>query len=461
MTIDTATTPFLRGLMAPVTEERHDVDLAVQGELPPGLRGLFVRNGPNPQFAPPGAYHPFDGDGMVHGIELADGTASYRNRWIESAGLLAERRVGHALYGGLSEFSLPDPEIVAEAGIVKNTGNTHTVRHAGRLFALMEAGRPTEITRALETVGEHDYDGRLVGPMTAHPKVDPVSGELVFFSYNPFPPHLRYHVVDRDGSLVHSVELDLPAPVMMHDFVVTEHYSVFLDAPAIFDVKALMAGESPMRWEPDNGTRLGVLPRFGGADDIRWFEVDDAYVVHFANAWEDGDTIEVRGPRFARSPFGFASEDRTDDGPQAWRWTIDLAAGTVRSGQTDDRMGEFPRVNDDRATRPTRYLYHSLIRSREAEFDFHGVVRYDLDQDRTDPHLYGPTEVSGEHVFAPDPDGRHEDDGWLLTIVTDRATEHSELVVLDARDVAAGPVARVQLRARVPLGFHANWFADA
>jgi carotenoid cleavage dioxygenase len=458
--LDAETSRFLQGPLAPVADELDVADLAVEGALPAGLSGTFLRNGPNPQFTPPGRYHPFDGDGMLHAVYLDDGQARYRNRWIESRGLLAERARGRAVYGGLSEFVVPDPEVVAEAGMIKNTANTHTVRHAGRWFGLMEACPPTEVSPELETLGEHDFGGALVGGMTAHPKVDPVDGELLFFGYSPFPPYLRYHRVAADGSLVQSVDIDLPAAVMVHDFAVTERYVVFLDSPARFDVQALMAGGPAMRWEPDSGTRIGVLPRNATSDEVRWFEIDTCYVVHFFNAWDDGTTVHVHAPAFDRMPGGFDFDDpRGGTEPFPTTWTIDLAAGTVRSARVDDRSGEFPRINDDVATRRHHYAYNCLPRSWEFDFDFHGVVKYDLDTGGDETWFYGATEVSGEHVFAPDPDGRAEDDGWLLSMVTDRDTGASWLSVLDARDVSAGPVAKVHLPRRVPLGFHANWFA--
>ena len=460
--IEQVDNPFYQGLMAPVTDERDERDLPVNGELPAGLNGIFVRNGPNPQFAPLGKYHPFDGDGMVHALYIENGKVRYRNRWIESSGLLAERKRGHACYGSVSEFRLPDQDVMEEAGVMKNNANTHTVRHAGHYFALMEAGKPTELTRELETLGEYDFGGKLQGPMTAHPKIDPRSGELVFIGYSPFPPYLQYHVADPSGALVHSIQVEIPNPVMMHDFVITENYSLFLDAPGIFDVEAMMRGEPGIRWEPEKGTRIGVLPRKGQADEIRWFDVPTCYVVHFFNAWDTGRTIHVHGPAFSRMPGGLQFDNPHQiEEPYPWQWTIDLDAGTVEAAQADDRSGEFPRVNDDRAGRRTRYLYNTRARSWEFDFDFHGVIKYDLESGRSQEFIHGDTAVSGEHVFAPDPAGQAEDDGWLLTLVTDRTTEKSELVVLDARDIEAGPVARVSIPRRVPLGFHANWWPEA
>ena len=459
--IDTWQSPFLQGLMAPVVDERDDADLTVIGEIPAGLRGMFVRTGPNQQFAPLGAYHPFDGDGMLHAVYLEDGKARYRNRWIESKGLLAERARGRACYGGMSNFQFPERDVVAEGGMLKNTANTAMVRHAGRYFSMLEAGAPTEFDRELRTLGECDFGGKLHGPMTAHPKVDPVSGDMLFFGYSPMAPYLRYHEVAASGQLTHSAVIEIPAPVMMHDFVVTEHYAIFLDSPAVFDLDRMLNGGDPMSWQPDNGTRLGVVPRGGTSNDVRWFDIDNCYVVHFFNAWESGDTIEIRAPRMPDMPGGFQFENPgAARVPMPWRWVIDLTTGIVTDEQTDDVAGEFPRVNEGLIGRQTRFGYACPQRTWDFEFDFEGVVKFDFAAGTSQAHYYEPSQVSGEHVFAPDPDGTAEDDGWLLSFVTDRSTERSELVILDAHDVTAAPVARVQMAARVPIGFHAAWFAD-
>ena len=455
--------PFLQGLLAPVQDERNDIDLEIHGELPEGLNGIFTRNGPNPQFAPLNAYHPFDGDGMVHAVYFEDGRVRYRNRWVENAGLLAERKRGKACYGSISEFSATDPEVVEEAGGMKNVANTHFVRHGGRYLALMEAASPIELTRGLETVGEYDFDGKLVGPMTAHPKIDPQTGEMLFFGYSPFAPFLRYHVADASGALVHSVEIDIPNSVMMHDFVFTENYVLFFDSPAIFDVMAMMRSEPGIRWEPEKGTRIGVLPRRGKGEDVRWFEAEKFYAVHFFNAWDDGNgKIEVHGPAFDDMPGGLQFDNPVQTGePYPRIWKIDLQAGTLSYEQCDDQSGEFPRVNDDYAGAQTRYHYNSIARDWEFEFNFNGVIKYDLEEGTSQKYTYGDTVKSGEHVFAPNANPESEDDGYLLAYASDADTEKSELMILDAQDVAAGPVARVQFPRRVPIGFHANWLAES
>jgi carotenoid cleavage dioxygenase len=465
MSIDAEPTTrrWLSGTLEPVHDELDVDGLEVEGELPAGLEGTYLRNGPNPQFDPIGRYHLFDGDGMLHDVRIQDGTARYRNRWLESRGLVAERKRGKACYGGLSEFVFADPDVLEEGGMLKNTANTHVVRHADRTFALMEAAPPTQVDPAtLETLGEHDFGGLLQGPMTAHPKLDPDTGEMLFFGYSPFPPFLRFHTVDAAGTLVRSVEVEIPNAVMMHDFAVTRQHAVFFDLPAIFDVHALMAGEGAISWKPEHGARIGVLPRSSqSGDDVRWFEIDPCYVFHFLNAWEsaDGRTITVVGCRNARLPLAFGPEELDAPvHPMLHRWVIDLDAGTVADEQLDDRPADFPRVSPAHETKAVRYGY---LAGSEQEHEFDGgfdvIAKYDLESGTNEVHRFGPGLQGGEPVFAPNPDGTAEDDGWLLDLVVDKATRRTQLWLLDAADVTAAPLAKVTMPRRVPPGFHGSW----
>ncbi|MFN8040795.1 MAG: carotenoid oxygenase family protein [Acidimicrobiales bacterium] len=456
--------PFLAGNLFPVDREL-DAPCEVVGTLPEGLAGTFVRNGPNPMFEPLGKYHMFDGDGMLHSVVFGQGTPAYRNRWIRTAALEAEMRQGRALYHGLAElFEFPDPKLVGDAGPIKNPANTHIIRHAGRHLALWEGGPPTEVTADLDTIGLHDFDGRLVGGMTAHPRLDPRTGEMLFFAYSPIPPYLRYHVADATGALVHSIEIELPAPVMMHDFVITESYAILLDSPARFDLSG--EGDDMMRWQPELGCRLGVLPRLGGPDEVRWFDIEPGHVQHFWNAWEDGDRIVLSGSRLGHADFGMDSGGDLDDssadataGRPADFW-IDLAAGTAGWTPRDDLGGDFCRINDEYDGVRNRFDYMAaFLGDNDVIGDFDTIVKYDnVSGERTLWHAGADGHV-GEAVFAPDPAGSAEDDGWLLSAVYDSARDTSEVVVLDARDVAAGPIARVRIPQRMPFGFHANWFA--
>jgi carotenoid cleavage dioxygenase-like enzyme len=456
--------PYLTGAYAPVRDELVAHDLVVEGRIPEALQGVYMRNGANPAFPPLTHYHLFDGDGMIHAVELRDGRASYRNRFIESAGLRVEQRVGHAVFGGLGEFVMPPPEIVAEAGFMKNTANTNIVRHADRYFALMEAGKPTELTRELATLGEYDFGGRLSGPMTAHPKWDATTGELLFFGYSPLPPYLKFHVVDASGALTRSIDVELPRPVMMHDFVVTDEHVIFFDLPAVFDIESLLGGGVPIRWEGGLPARIGVLPRDLSVTVPTWFELDPFYVFHFLDGWTEhssgGTQIVVHGCRADRMPVAFGADSLPEPTPaRLHRWTIDLEQSRVTDEPCDEQPGDFPRFNEAHTAR-RRYGYVARSSRWGQTVQFTEVARHDLQTGSVAVHDYGDRAVVGEAVFAPDPDRDGELDGWLLNLVTDLDTDRAELVIIDAADMEGDPVARVHMPRRVPFGFHGNWMPD-
>jgi carotenoid cleavage dioxygenase len=444
---------------APVDDELDVHDLDVTGSLPPALDGVYLRNGSNPRFSPTGAYHWFDGDGMVHGVYLADGRARYKNRWVDTPGLRHERAAGRALFGGILNLAFPPDDVLAECGLFKNAANTNVIEHAGAVMALWEGGFPTELTRELDTVGLMDFGGKFVGAFTAHPKWDRRTGELVVIGYTGMEkPYLRHHVIDATGALTHSTTVDIPRGVMMHDFLTTERWSLIFDLPVVVEPEAMMRGE-PM-WQPGLGARIGVLPRHGDGDQIRWFDVDPFYVFHFLNAWEDGERIVAIGCRLPSIDLDFEAADTPmdarRDGLGLHRWTIDLAAGTVREEQLDDVFADFPRLHDDLVGYRNRYGHVSAKLGDDERALFDAVVQYDLASGTTTTMSFGPGTSTGEAVFAADPDGRDERDGWVLTYVTDLANATTDLVVLDGHDVTE-EVARVHLPRRVPAGFHGNW----
>ncbi len=456
--------PYLTGALRPVHDEVDIHDLAVTGSVPAGLNGLFLRNGPNPEFEPRGDYHLFDGDGMLHGLWFRDGKARrYKNRWVETAGLRAERRVGRSCFGGMVDLDGAEAEVRAEVGHVKNVANTHVIRHAERIMALWEVGQPHEISPELETIGPFDFGGQLNGSMTAHPHEDPATGDLLFFGYGLVRPYLTFYRLDAGGALVEKAEIELPDPVMMHDFAITDRHVLFLDAPAVFDLHAALAGGKIFDWRPERGTRIGVFERALGASSIRWFEIEPGYVFHFLNAFEHEGTIELVGCRQERLEMGLDDQGRADLVlPHLTRWTIDLTSGAVKQEQIDDDNADFPRIDERRTglRNDVGYL------TGWSEMPVHGggtfdmVSRVDMRTGAKSSYHHGPGRTTGEAIFAPDPDGRGEDDGWLLSYVHDAATDRSDVVILDAHDPATGPVATVHLPRRAPFGFHGSWLAE-
>lgn len=457
-----AKSPFLEGNFAPVEREIAVDDLVVVGELPRELDGLFVRNGPNPQFAPLGRYHWLDGDGMLHAVRIEGGRASYRNRWIRTRGLDLERKRGRALWTGLLERrQFDNPE-----GSIKNTANTGLVFHGGRLLALHEQGEPYEIALpSLETLGVHTFGRRLRHPLTPHPKIDPVSKEMFAFGYSPVAkPHLQYSVFAADGALAHSTAIEIPIGVSMHDFAITERFAVFMNHPYTFDVRRWLRGEPIARFEPERGSYLGVLPRRGSGGDARWFAVAPCFVQHVVNAWEDGEQIVVDVVHCATHDPA-ADLEPGDAPPQPtrlWRWRIDPRDGSVREQQLDDQNAELPSVNSARVGRRARYAFASRFRTDVRLPLADGLLKYDFEDGCSSRlHSFGANRNGGEGVFVARPGARDEDDGWLLAFVHDEVEGESELLIADARDFGAPPVARVRLPQRVPYGFHGLWLSRA
>jgi carotenoid cleavage dioxygenase-like enzyme len=458
--------PYLIGSYAPIDTEIDAECTEVIGEVPRDLFGAYVRNGPNPRFAPPGRYHWFDGDGMLHAVHIEDGRVFYRNRWIKTEALARETAEGAALWSGVMEPVAKNPK---SAWPYKDTANTDVLFHNGSLLATWYmCGAPYDIDpRSLETRGAASFGGKRSFNVSAHAKVDPRTGELLFFNYGVRPPFMTYGVVGADGALKHHIPIELPGPRLPHDMAITERYSILMDLPIHLDERALRAGRWQTQYRRDVPARFGVIPRFGAPSDVRWFEAESCYIYHSINAWEEGDEIVMVGCRVDDALPAPNPEDGAYASMMAilrvkaklHRWRFDLATGETREETLDDRNTEFPSMSRARLGRPTRYSYNVSMDSKRTLL-FDGVVKYDTDTGASESHAFGPGRFGSESPFAPRAGASAssaEDDGYVLSFVHDEAAGKSELVILDARALSNGPVARVVLPQRVPLGFHACW----
>ncbi len=435
----TDTPIHLAGNNAPVTEERTLGPLQVTGELPAGLDGRYYRNGPNPRagWSP----HLFAGDGMVHGIAIEDGVASwYRNRWVRTP--LYEQP-------GAERYALAFDPATGAVDHRVTTANTHVVVHAGRLLALEEGGLPYELTPELDTVGPFTFGGALTGAMTAHPKTCPATGELLFFGYSLARPHLTYHRADAAGRLLSSRVIEVPRATMMHDFAITASHAIFHDSPVVFDRRSLASGGPPWRWDDDHGSRFGVVDRTGDGD-VRWIDIEPCHLSHAMNAHVDGEVVVITGCRI-ENMWREGSDDLEGDLPRLHEWRLDLRTGTSTERALDDATSDYPRVADAEVGRRSRYGYSTDF-VLAAEPDHGEIYRYDLETGARDTHRFPTGQTCGEPVFV---------DGVLLTFVHDRGSGTSHLAVLDADDLAAPPLAEVHVPARIPGGFHGTWVPTA
>lgn len=441
--------PFhLQGNFAPVRDEVTAYDLPVVGALPPELTGLYARQSANPRSGV--SDHWFMGDGMVHGVRLEAGRAAwYRNRYVKTT-FLAD----------------PDKPRISDTGVIDRTlsrANTHVLRHGGRILALEEGSFPYLLDGELETLGWTDFDGRLTSAFTAHPKICPVTGEMIAFGYGQLPPYLVYLRLSPEGELVQSEEITVGGPTMMHDFAASEKHTLFLDLPVVFSIEDALKGAMPFHWSDDYTPRIGVMPRAGGDADVRWFEVEPCFVFHTLNAWDEGNTVVLDACRNSEV-WRKAGEMQGDGKLTLHRFTFDLESGNVKEETLDDRPMEFPRVAAGVVGQKNRYGFTLRLEPGADEGDtrFVGILKTDFETGASQLHDYGPGRNSAEAVFVPaegaDP---NSDEGWVMSYVHDESSGETEFVVLDASDMRKDAVARVKLPQRVPYGFHGSWIPDA
>ncbi|MEZ5557061.1 MAG: carotenoid oxygenase family protein [Pseudomonadales bacterium] len=440
------TPTHLRGNGRPVTEEQTITRLKVTGSIPRELDGRYVRNGANPLSGT--SDHPFFGDGMLHGVRLRDGKAEwYRNRYVQTPFITNP------------SVDILDPSVMLD--MKSSKANTHVVGHAGRILALEEGHFPYVVDGDLNTVGPTDFGGVLKGSFTAHPKICPITGELLAFGYSALEPYLRYLRVSADGELVQTENITVGGPTMMHDFNITRNYVIFMDLPAVFNMELAMRGEMPIRWDDSYPARLGVMPRNGTDAQVTWYDINPCYVFHPMNAYEDGACIVLDVARFSHIWRDSAMDFPP---PQLWRWTIDTSTGKVREEQVDDRSAEFPRVADSVVGLKHRYGY-MMGMSEDVDPDdpmsaSGAILKYDREKgERMDIDL-GRGQLGGEPVFVPCADPKSEDDGYLMTYVYDARSDSSRFVIMDAATMDAAPVASIELP-RVPNGFHGSWIPSS
>jgi len=319
----------------------------------------------------------------------------------------------------------------------------------------------------LDSIGAWTFDGKLVGPMTAHPKIDPETGEMLFFGYNAaglISEDMSFHVVDKHGKLVRSETFRAPYAAMVHDFMVTRDHVIFPIMPLTGSMERAMSGAPVYAWEPAKGTHVGIMPRNGTVADMRWFNGDPAFVFHPMNAHTDGDTVTCDVCEFEQAPL-FPSPDGSPGDPaksvpHLTRWTFDLGRNSndFKSERLHDVACEFPRLDERRTGLSYRYGYMACDTGEQFDVGgFNGIGRIDHHTGKIDMYDVGPGCATNEPIFVPRSAGAAEGDGYLLANIYDSNRKASHLVILDAQNPSDGPLATAYLDHRVPFGFHGNW----
>lgn len=465
--------PYRTGPWRPQTTEWRTDDLTVvTGEIPSDLDGIYLRNTENPLHPAIKSYHPFDGDGMIHVVGFRDGKAFYRNRMIRTDGYLAETQAGTALWAGLAE----SPRLARrEDGWgartrMKDASSTDVVIHRGTaLTSFYQCGDLYRVDpHTARTLGKDDWNGAFPFEwgVSAHPKVDDRTGEMLFFNYSKEAPYMHYGVVDAANDLVHYIDVPLPGPRLPHDMAFTENYAILNDFPLFWLPEALEQNQHVARWHRDMPSRFAVIPRRGSTDQIRWFEAESTYALHFTNAYEDGDEIILdgffqgdpapadngMGDKWQRA-FRFLALDRMQS--RLHRWRLNLATGLVKEEDLSDSITEFGMINGAYAGQPYRYTYAAS--GKPGWFLFDGIVRHDLRNGTEERYNFEDGVYGSETAMAPRVGSTGEDDGYLITLTTDMNADASYCLVFDAARVADGPVCKLALPERISSGTHSTW----
>ena len=457
--------PHLSGNYLPV-EREIDVDnlQVISGRIPKDLSGAYMRNGPNPLFKPIYYAYPMDGDGMIHAVYFDNGKVRYRNRFVRTSGFVTEQRAGRAIYGSLTHPVPIDPALIGpggDPGPIKNGAFISVLRHGGHLLALDEASTCYELTMDLDTIGEWKAGTDKPINLGAHNRRHPKTGTLFTLAYSLRQPTVEFHQIDASGNVAKTFSVALAAPTMIHDFILTENHIVLLACPAIFDLQAARSGKPLLQWQPNLGTRIGLIALDGSSTE--WLDADPFFVFHFGNGFERGGHIFLDYVRHDRLNLGYATANQKV--PTLHRMNIDLSSRKIADAEIANMVVEFPRVNDALNALPTRFVYLPTLTStlqlpHPPSATFNTMMKVNTETGDIVRHDFG-NRVAGEATFIPRRVNSAEDDGYLAIFVFDPVNRSSDLVLLDAAHIDTEPVAVIRMPQRVPQGLHGNWIPKA
>lgn len=466
------------GYAAPVRIEGHVHDLEVIGTIPPELNGVYYRNSADHTYPPLLGKDIFlNGDGMVHMVRIQNGHADLTMRYVRTRKFLLEREARRGLFGAYRNPFTDSPEV---AGEDSNTANTSVLWHHGRLYALKEAGRPYELDPiTLKTRGEVDFSGQLTSrTFTAHPKLDPVTGECIAFAYNcegVASDEIEVYTIAPSGEFTRTERFKAPYCSMVHDFLVSRNFIAFVICPMVCEWDRVKKGEPYWHWDSHRRTYVAVIPRDKGVSGIRWFTAPKvAMQTHTFNAWEDGNRLNL--DHFVNDS-GWLSQFPDLHNPHAHelppfgeRWVIDLASQSdqIAIHRFINHVGEMPVIDPRFAMRKVRHFWFGTSNPKLGPMlvpgpkgpPFTCLGHFDEETGKIDLYYAGPDSSPEEPCFVPRRGRLAEGDGWLVSIVGRRAENRTDLVILDARNLSRGPVATLKFPCRVHEGFHGIWVPE-
>jgi len=450
-------------------EESYEIT-DIEGEIPREIHGTLYRNGPSQRQLPPQGYdalHLFDGDALVHAFRFDDGRAHYTGKFVESESYLVEQEEGRVCMN-LAALKVENP---TDKVFLREQHNTNVVHHGGKLMALVENAWPFQIDeRSLASIGKTDFGVERLGmSVTAHPKIDGKTGQMIIHGYQPFEPYVQLYVVEPDGKASLAENLDVPYATMMHDIAITENHVIVLLCPVIIDGDMLISGERAfadcLSWQPEHGLKFGVRRREAGAE-IRWFEAPTpGFIFHPGNAYEEDGKILMDACTYLDPPALLDSLRTWRSGEFSGSWAanpflyeLNLETGNCSERRLDDRASEFPRLDDRYVGHKNRYGY-ALIGNADVNdgANWLNTFQYDRQGGPSKMHRWGPGQFASEPVFIARSSDAPEGDGFVACTVYDGPNDRSYLAILDAQNIDAEPLAKLHLAHRLPQGFHGSF----
>ena len=475
---DFSANPMFRGPFPPVRAEIDLADCEVEGKLPADLRGTFYRVGPDFQYPPFMPNIPFDGEGHVGMFRFADGHVDYQSRYVRTQRFKAQAAARAALFG---TYRNPYTDMDAVRGLSRGTANTAVVFHHGKLLALKEDSPPVALDPdTLATTDDYyTFGGKLTSlTFTAHPKLDPESGEMIAFGYEgrgEASDDVAVITIDRGGRLVDETWIKVPYAGMLHDFAVTRKHVAFLVVPMIVDVPAMKAGRVHFSWDSSLPTWLGVMRRGGDGRDLRWFKGPERCATHTMGCFSDGDRIYIDMDMGLKNQFPFFPNkdgspfDAVAAQGRVTRLSVDLA----RASRPDYDMevlfphtGVLSRQDDRYHTVPYNVGFMPCV-DLDKPFDprlagpmgrpLNTWTRFEHATRTTQSYFGGPSAFLQECCFVPRSARAPEGDGYLVGISQRVLEARSDLLILDAQRLAEGPLATVRMPFRLFNQIHGAW----
>lgn len=463
---------FPPGFNSPTRFEADVYDCEVWGEIPKDIEGTFVRMQCDFEYRPPKNewMTGFNGDGHISRFRFKDGSVDYKGRYVKTARIMAERHARRRLFGVYRNKYTDDPSV---ANINRSAANTHAYWHGGKLFVLKEDSLPYYVDpHTLETLGDWNWNGKYTATtMSAHPKIDPATGEMIAYGYQAkgdLTTDVAVYTMNPKGEITKEVWLKSPYLGIIHDIAITQKYVVIPVIARTTSLERLKSGEPMWEWDGSLPTYVGLLPRDGEGKDVRWYKGPARNTLHFLNAT---DRVTERGSKVTME-LPTSSGER--DPSQIRRWTFDLKS--KKDGFLEEVVsttpGFLPRMDDRFLSQDYRYAFvtsrddsrppdakRAPALSGPAGSRVNNVMqRLDVRTGEIKQCFTEPVCSLQENMFVPRKGAKGEGDGYVMAIASNYESMTSDLVIADAQKIDQGIIATVKLPFRLRSGTHTNWF---